>query len=848
MDHDGRHPTSLESSLLRASNRRVIFTRRIRLISTLVVYLASAAGAPAQQADRPADRIAGVILGPDEPVVPAKAGKLLHAFRVTGNTAPKIDGTLDDEVWGRAQSAGEYVQWDPDNGEPASERTLIQVAYDDQFLFIAIRCFDRTPSQISRGLARRDESPPTDTVSVKFDPRHDHQTGYLFTTNPSGLQADSYYYDDDRLDTSFDAVWEVRTTISQEGWVAEFRVPFSQMRFNVSPGPGQVWGLTSRRVIRRRSETSEWIGRPRGDRGEVSRWGHLVFDDVLTPPRRIEVQPYALARADRQPGVAGTGYDGSVGTDLRLGIGTSATLSATVNPDFGQVEQDPAVLNLSIFETFFPEKRAFFLEDSRTFVPPYGNFQLFHSRRIGRTPGRFAVPAGDTVISRPAETTVLGAAKLTGKGSGWTYGALSALTSREYARLQSGGEALIEPMTSYNTVRLQRDVNKGTSNIGAILTGVFREKDADAFTGGIDYNLRWDRNRVVWNGHWVATRAPGPDNLATSGGGLTNFNFSRKHYGYSAHFDHFGRDFRINDLGFFRTRANRNDVNGSVYLEQPDPWKGFRRMQVGFYTAHDWNDDRLRLYRLVDTYGSLTFQNFWNVFSESGREFQAFDDLDTRGGPPILVPGRRFVYIGIGSDSRKSWRINFNVTRRWDDVEGWSNQIGPSVSFQPSTRLQAALSTNYSAGRDIAQWITNTDVNGDGVVDYVYGTLRRNVVDVTMRSTFAINRDMTLQVFLQPFVAVGDYTDIRRLARPLSFDFEPAMLPYDPDFNSKSMRSNVVLRWEYVRGSTLYAVWNRSRADESRPGLFSPLRDLGDAFGGAGPNVFMVKISYWMSR
>ena len=221
--------------------------------------------------------------------------------------------------------------------------------------------------------------------------------------------------------------------------MAEFRVPFSQMRFNASPGPGQVWGLTSRRVIRRRSETAEWIGRPRGERGEVSRWGHLVFDDVLTPPRRIELQPYALARSRAAAGRRGHRLlRARSALDLRLGIGTSATLSATVNPDFGQVEQDPAVLNLSIFETFFPEKRPFFLEDSRTFVPPYGSFQLFHSRRIGRTPGRFAVPAGETVASTPAETTVLGAAKLTGKGSGWTYGALSALTSREYAAARIG--------------------------------------------------------------------------------------------------------------------------------------------------------------------------------------------------------------------------------------------------------------------------------------------------------------------------------------------------------------------------------------------------------------------------
>ncbi len=824
---------------------------KFRLPVTILLLLTCAALHP--QAQSAAVGRNTVTPGADEPAQAAKAGKVLHAFRIT-KTPPKIDGQLNDEVWTLAPTGEGLIQWDPDNGSPLTEGTLIQVAYDDRYLYVGVRCLDRMPDAIARGLGRRDENPPTDNFSLGFDPRHDHQTGYAFQTNASGVQSDFYFYDDDRSDQSYDAVWEVKTSITADGWVAEYRIPFSQMRFKASPSAGQMWGFTGRRYIRRRAETGEWTARPRGERGEVSRWGHLVFDDALAPPRRIEIQPYALARAERQSGISGTGLDASVGADLRLGIGTSATLSATVNPDFGQVEQDPAVLNLSIFETFFPEKRPFFLEDSRTFVPPYGNFQLFHSRRIGRTPGRFAVPDGQTVASQPAETTVLGAAKLTGKGSGWTYGALTALTSREYARLTSGGEALIEPMTSYNTVRVQRDIRKGTSNIGGIFTGVVREKDDDAYTSGMDYNLRWDRNRVNWNGHWVVTRAPDPGGVAsgggvaTSGGGLTNFQFSRKHYGYSGHYDHFGRDFRINDAGFFRTRANRSDVNGNVSISQPDPWKGIRSSQISFYAANDWNDDRLRLYRLLDMYGSATFRNFWNLYAETGREFQAFDDLDTRGGPPILVPGRQFFYTGISSDSRKSWRVNLNGSIRTDDAGGWSGNFGPSLSVQPSGRLQASVSTNYNTGKDIAQWITNTDVNGDGVADNVYGTLRRNVVDVTFRSTFAIQRDMTLQVFLQPFVAVGEYTNVRRLARPMSFDFDPATLTYNPDFNTKSVRANIVWRWEYIRGSTLYVVWNMSKADSARPGVFSPLRDLGDAFGGNGPNVFMVKISYWMAR
>jgi hypothetical protein len=826
----------------------------IRLALTLLACLVLApchAGAQGGLTDgaNPAGRF---VMSDSEPARAAKDGKVLRAVRLSG-TPPRIDGTLDDEVWIVAPRAGDFVQWDPDNMQPLSERTEMQVAYDDRHLYVAIRCYDRTPAAISTGLSRRDESSPTDNVALGFDPRHDHQTGYAFQTNASGVQSDIYFFNDDRTDSSYDAVWDVRTTITSEGWIAEFRIPFSQMRFVTSPEAGQVWGFSGRRSIRRRGEVGEWTGRPRGERGEVSRWGHLVFDDVLAPPRRIELQPFLLGSTNRRPG-RDADLAGSFGTDLRVGIGTGATLSATINPDFGQVEQDPAVLNLTIFETFFPEKRPFFLEDSRTFIPPYGLFQLFHSRRIGRTPDRFAVPAGYTVLSRPDRTTVLGAAKLTGKGSGWTYGALSALTKAEYAEVTPAGQpanvqdVLIEPLTSYSAIRVQRDILRGTSNIGGLFTGVVRDQADDAFTGGIDYNLRWDRNRVEWRGHWVTTRAPGPGGVATSGGGITEFNFSRKHYGFSGHFDHFGRDFRVNDAGFFRTRANRTETNASAYVEQPDPWKRFRRIQLGTFWSRDWNNDGLVFGQTIGGYSGLQFRNFWNLNAEFGRSLQAFDDLDTRGGPPIVAPAESFAAVFMGTDSRRSWRISTQAVGTSNVEGGWSARISPNVTLQPSGRLQASVGVGYTVGTSIAQWITNRDVNGDGATDHVYGTLRRNILDMTLRTTFAIERDMTLQVYVQPFVAVGDYTNIRRLARPMSFDFDPATLPYNPDFNSKSLRTNIVWRWEYVRGSTLYVVWNTSGFDGARPGVFSPVSDFGDAFRSDGPSVFMVKASYWFSR
>jgi hypothetical protein len=817
--------------------------RSARVVAIRLLLLLAAAGPAVAQPATSRSGSARV-----EPAVPEKVGKELQAFYV-GDSAPRIDGRLDDEGWQTAQAIDDMVQNDPNNMQPPTERTLVKVLYDDRSVYVGVINYMRDPSKITTALGRRDTFPRSDAIKITFDPRHDHLTAYTFDSNPDGVQGDMTWFDDYRSSTDYDAVWDVRTEITAEGWTAEFRIPFSQLRFTLTPGEAVVWGFNVRRDIVYNAETIRWVATPRGAQGFVSRFGHVTFAKAPVPPRRLEVQPFTLARQEH---VTATGYgrDLSGGVDFRMGLGTATTLSASVNPDFGQVEQDPAVLNLSVFETFFPEKRPFFIEDSRVLVPNYPQMPMFHSRRIGQRPNRIEVPEELTVIERPDATTILGATKVTGKANGWTYGGLSALTDREYALVETAtgerSERLIEPYSSYNVARVQKDILGGSSNIGGLFTGVMRENDFDAYTSAMDYTLRWNQNKFNWNGQWAGTRSAIDGEMKTGFGGVTNFNYNSKHFGGFGHYDYFNSSFKNSDIGFFGNRNNKTQVNGGIFVSDPDPGKVFRTINASTSYFTQYNGDWLPLDKSYFIGGDGQFLNYWNFFIGTGRFWQTFDDLDTRGGPPIVKPGGWFLDSFVGSDSRKRIRVSADAHFNGNTAGGHNRSVNVSLNIQPRPQVQMNISTGVTDGHDIAQWIQNEDVTGDGVEDHVYGELDRNVVNMTVRGTYAFTRDMTLEVYLQPFVAVGDYTNIRRLARPKSFEFEPVTIAEDPDFNTKSVRSNLVFRWEYRRGSTLYLVYNVSNKDESRPGQFSPFRDLRTGFGAAGTQVLMVKFNYWL--
>lgn len=796
-----------------------------------------------------------------EPAAQDKVGKELHALRIEAASGIRLDGRIDDEPWQRAQVISDLQQDDPDNMQAPTEQTTVRVAYDDRYVYVAMEMFMRNPSDVRDGLARRGSAPPSDKVYLCFDAAHDHQNAYVFEVNASGVQNDFLQVEDTRTNNDYEAVWEVVTARTAQGWNAEFRIPFSQLRFPAQAGDRTVWGFQVRRDVFVRGEEDWWIAKPRGKQGVVSRFGHLIFDDRLTPPRRLEFTPYTLGQLQTKSDAAASGT-GNAGFDLRVGLGSSATFSATVNPDFGQVEADPSVLNLSVFETFFPEKRPFFVEDSQSLSNSnFGQFPDFYSRRIGQQPNHFALGDSDTLVRKPDTTTIVGAAKVTGRTSRWTYGGLTAMTTREYGVVDekiAGAEEsealirerrLIEPRSVYSVGRVLRNILSDTSSVGLIATSVAREKDLDSLTLGGDATVRRDQNRLFWNAHWVGTRAPVDGRLQNGLGGATNLDLNRKHAGFGVHYDRFDRTFHNTELGFLSSRTNKQNLGANVYLAQPDPHGVLRSIFTNIYTGHDWTTEGLDISHNIGIFANVRFTNFWNVFVNRGHNFAHYDDLETRGGPPIARAAGEYFGTGVGSDSRKQYGGAVRLETWKDRTGGWSRTLTPEARFQISTRLVGSVGTEFTTALDSAQWIKNLDTDGDKKDDqYVFGRLRRHVISVTGRTTYSFTRDMTLEAYLQPFCAVGDYSNIGQLAGAKSFVFTPVTLDENPDFNKKSVRGTIVLRWEYVRGSTLFAVWNLSTSDEAaRKGIFSPWHDLGGAFGAPGTNTFAIKLSYWFA-
>jgi len=808
-----------------------------------------------------------------EPDYPEKKGKIIHAVFCNPHT-PVIDGKLDDPIWQQISPTTDFVQTEPEEGVAPTEKTELRIAYDRHAIYVAVHAYDSEPQKITTKLNRRDRLDNSDYIRLFFDSQHDHQTAFVFGTNPSGVQFDSFISNDGegghgrmgrRGDTNWDAVWDVETRIDSTGWCAEFRIPLSMLRY--PPIANQTWGFNFQRVIERKREEIWWVMRPRGASGLVSRFGHLTDLNGLVSPRRLELLPYFTAKNSWTAGKSAPESFYGTGADFKYGISSGVTLDATINPDFGQVEADPEVLNLSVFETFYPEKRPFFIEGAHLFSTP---FRLFHSRRIGRRPGTYSVRSGDQILDKPDFTTIYAATKITGKTPGGvSFALLDGLTAPEYARVLAPAQQadtvtyhkenrLIEPLTNYFVARATQDLWRGNSRVGVLMTATNRQGPPpgqsqsgvaqNAYSGGIDWNL------------WTAD---GQFNLSgQSAFSLRQLEHSwERGYAFQASFGREGGkivhggfrlsaispSFNINDLGYNR-RNNIISTGLNVRFFTTDYHWITRRIFLSFSADYNQNFQGLVLNKSVNMRNFFIFRNYWSFSYRLSKDFDVYDDLKTRGGPPILEPGTNSFSVSMDTDRRRMVQIRLEYSHNWHRFGSHRDRYQFDLNLKPNERIVLSFRPRYTYNLNVAQWVTNIDEDGDGIKDtFVFGELHNRLLDLTMRANVTFTRKMSLQIYMQPFLTTGDYTRYRALARPSSFEFRPYPLEDRYDFRIASFKSNLVFRWEYRPGSTLYLVWARNLRQYSGDATFRPYEDLQTLFRQPGNNTVMIKWNYWLN-
>jgi hypothetical protein len=707
--------------------------------------------------------------------------------------------------------------------------------------------------------------------------------------NPAGVKHDVYIFNDGREDRSWDAVWDVATLRDSLGWAAEYRIPLSQLRY--PEASEHTFGLAIWRHIGRSNERISWPLYKRRETGFVSQFGTWEGLQGLTSARRVELMPYVVEKnASRAVGGGRFGRQNTLtaGADLKIGLTSNLTLDATINPDFGQVEADPAVLNLSAFEQFFAERRPFFLEGQGIF-----NFDmncndgtctgLFYSRRIGRAPQLGGVYPDQ---GNPLSTVILGAAKLTGRtAGGWNVGMLNAVTREE-----AGSEGrTIEPLTNYGVARVYRDLRGGNSGIGIMATGVMRANDEwsdeylrdDAYTVGLDWRHRFLDNRYAFNGYVVGSRVSGSAEAIARTQMSSVHNFQRPD-ATSIDFDdtrtslvgsaaqmniektaglvrfhsgvhQYSPGFEPNDAGFL-TRVDEFGQSNWIGLNFTNPTAVYRRANLNFNQWAGWNFDGLPIYNGGNVNGSMELQNQMNVHGGVGAiaPGAAYSDRDARGGPAIRRDGGFETWGGWRGDSRRAVIPNVNANY-FETDDGRSNgwNLSSGSSFRLSSRVQGSVSGSYGRRINDWQWLGNFAV--DGRTAYTFAHLEQSTTAVTARFDVAATPALSFQFYAQPFVAVGDYSDWRELDDPRAKDYDERFRPFtergEPnDFNVKQFRSNSVVRWEYRPGSVLFFVWQQGR-DQSgmNPGSFSAGRDYSDLFRTRADNTFLIKASYWFN-
>ena len=813
-----------------------------------------------------------------------------------------IDGYLDETSWQR-DGYTDLTQRDPIEGTKPTEKTEVFIAYSEEGLFVAGICYHSGPDSIAGGLARRDKFIESDWFWFWIDPNYDRQNGFGFAVNPDGSIIDQKLYQDILKEDDWDGVWETAAQKHQDRWTFEMLIPFSQLRFDKKNE--YVWGVNFKRYIIANAEDDYFVMVPKAETGFVSRFGQLTGLADISPPARLFLSPYAMGKVTDSPDlVKGSPfyndqrYGKSIGLDAKYGLTGNLTLDLAVNPDFGQAEVDPAVINLSAFETYYSEKRAFFLEGSDIFyfgTNPAGGVwgcywqdpTIFYSRRIGKRPQGEPTHEGDVHI--PEWTTILGAAKVSGKIGRWSVGSVSAVTQREHATVDSTGvrfEEEVEPLTYYGVFRGLREFHEGDHGLGFIITGVNRDMDvpglqainnSSALVAGIDGWTFFNKER-----NWALLGKFATSSVFGTEERIARLQQSSVHYYQRPDFEAVSLDtsrtslhgllgrvgfkkmtgslifqtavgiispgFNANDLGYTRygNLINAHVVTGYRWLE-PTSW--YRQLYINAMTSRNFDFDGNRLFSQYYFNGDILLPNYLTVSSALQFTPEGLDLFTTRGGPIMAYPGYINAYFGFDTDSRKNVQLGggFTCQPSEDGSHSLDNQL--ELTFKPVSSLKLTLSANYMKSLYHSQWVDNVaDPAAEYGYRYVFARLDQKETSAQLRMDWGITPRLSIQGYIQPFISVGNYSDFKQLARARSRDFLPCDdTDFDPDFNFKSLKGNFVLRWEFFPGSLLYLVWTQDRTNYDHPGVFDPGKDLKSLFNEDATDIFFVKMSYLLS-
>ncbi len=856
--------------------------------------------------------------------------KTMRAYRIPPEGSIHVDGRLDDEVWRQAVFSSDFVQREPVEGAPPTDRTEVAFAYDGKNLYVGARMYSEDPKAIRAVMSRRDNDGNSERLIVSIDGYQDRRTAYSFAVTAAGVRLDWYHPSDRafRRDRSFDPVWTAETEIDEEGWTAEMAIPFSQLRFR--SGEEQTWGININRYIPTKNEDIFWISVPRDESGWSSWFGDLTGIQAITARRPVELVPYFSADAtltsselveEANPFEDGSTLEPRIGMDLKAGLGPNLTLDATVNPDFGQVEADPAVVNLTAFEVFFPERRRFFIEGDQLLRgrgPRY-----YFSRRIGAPPGGAA--EGDFVDAADL-TTILGAAKLTGRlNSGLSVGALGALTANEHATVFDAAtagteEVRIEPFTGWGVVRLQQELGASVSTVGLSLTGVRRNVGSStedplgalltrsAFSGGADWNFRLKGGEYELGGYAGFSHVGGDtavirevqessaryyqrpdidyvalDPTRTSLRGYTGeLSFEREngeHWLWEVQGSFQSPGFEINDLGRL-TKADRIRAFGALRYRENTPGSWYQEYSLRAFSSAGWNFGWDRQHTFLNLQSEVTFKSFWGGFLGAGFFTRAQNDNLTRGGPSMGTGLRWNVAAAVNSDRRKRTRFRASGSYNQDELGGWGWNVAAGVELQPTGSFELSIDPRWRRFIDTRQYVRTIDGGRPATFGerYVFATTDRKTISIQTRLNYAITPDLSVEWYGEPFVQTGSFFDYGELLAARSRDLLiygtggteieeiPPEEPGDPativvrdgddvfsfddgDFVALSFRTNFVVRWEYLPGSTLFFIWQLSRGENESVQNPDPVNfgNLFDAMSAPGQSLFALKVTYWLA-